>query len=129
MERWDSNLTNKNKQIYLKDVWVNFQKKTEFNPPHTHDGLFSFVIWINVPYYIKDEHDKSPGKYSIENLAGCFQFQYLDTLGSICMHSIPADKTYENTLIIFPSKMVHSVFPFYSSDDYRISISGNFDIK
>jgi len=34
--------------IYLGDMWVNFQKKHEYNPPHTHSGLFSFVIFCSI---------------------------------------------------------------------------------
>ena len=33
----------------LDTLWVNFQKENEFNPPHNHSGLFSFVIWVKIP--------------------------------------------------------------------------------
>ena len=29
-------------------TWVNFQKKYEFNPVHSHTGVFSFVIYIKI---------------------------------------------------------------------------------
>jgi hypothetical protein len=35
----------------------------------------------------------------------------------------------ENTLLLFPAKLTHAVYPFYSSDDYRISVSGNVVFK
>jgi len=28
-------------------------------------------------------------------------------------------------MLIFPARMTHCVYPFYTSQDYRISISGN----
>ena len=31
---------------HLDQWWVNFQQQTEFNPVHTHSGVYSFVIWI-----------------------------------------------------------------------------------
>ena len=31
----------------------------------------------------------------------------------------------EGTMLLFPSNLTHSVFPFYKSDEDRISISGN----
>ena len=112
--------------ITLGKNWVNFQKKTEFNPSHVHDGIMSFVIYINVPFNIKDELDNSPGYESNNNTAAHFQFSYTNTLGHIQHEIIPVDKTYENTIFMFPSKIVHTVYPFYTSDDYRISVSGNY---
>ena len=34
-------------------------------------------------------------------------------------------------MIIFPACVNHGVYPFYTSDDYRVSVAGNFkfDIK
>jgi len=57
-----------------------------------------------------------------------FNFYYTNSLGDIMNTPIPADKTYENTICIFPARMKHAVYPFYTSDDYRISVSGNFHI-
>jgi hypothetical protein len=112
--------------LILDKVWVNFQKKHEFNPPHTHKGILSFVIWIDIPYSIEDEMNLPQSKYSAESIPGHFQFLYTNGLGAIKPHSIPADKKYNNTLIMFPSKLTHAVYPFYTSDEYRISVSGNF---
>ncbi len=36
-----------NLQYILTDLWCNFQKANEFNPPHNHGGLLSFVITNN----------------------------------------------------------------------------------
>ncbi|BCU96073.1 MAG: hypothetical protein CM15mV11_1480 [Caudoviricetes sp.] len=38
---------------------------------------------------------------------------------------IPLDKNYEWKMVLFPSRMYHGVNPFYTSDEYRVSISGN----
>ena len=40
---------------HLNGLWVNFQKKCEFQPIHNHTGQFSFVIWMDIPYHWKDE--------------------------------------------------------------------------
>jgi len=32
-------------------------------------------------------------------------------------------------MIIFPSIIQHGVYPFYTSDEYRISVSGNIDYR
>jgi hypothetical protein len=112
--------------IILDSVWVNFQKKYEFNPVHNHTGVFSFVLWLDIPYDIKDENNSDPAKNSSEPCAGNFSFFYTNSLGHITPFNIPCSKELNGTLLIFPAKMMHCVYPFYTSDDYRISVSGNF---
>ena len=118
-----------NLPICLAETWVNFQEKGEFNPMHDHAGIYSFVLWLQIPYFIKDEIESGPGKLSPNAVSGHFEFQYATSLGKILPYLIPADKTFENTLIVFPSALTHSVYPFYSSDKYRISVSGNFSLN
>lgn len=111
--------------MFVNNVWVNFQAKHEFNPIHNHSGVISFVIWIKIPYDIATENATSPGKQSSQPLAGHFSFCYTNILGEICHYDIPADRSMENCILIFPSKLHHSVHPFYTSNAYRISVSGN----
>ena len=107
----------------LSNAWVNFQQKNEFNPPHVHNGVFSFVIYIKIPFSIKDEIKMFPD--AKQKLGANFTFVFTNSLGNLIQHYIPVDKTYENTILFFPASMMHYVNPFYSSDDYRISVSGN----
>jgi len=109
----------------LDSMWVNFQQKHEFNPIHRHGGLYSFVIWIEIPYFLNFEKDVSPGKQSIDNRSGMFEFTYIDVVGQLRGELIPVDKTYEGDIILFPAALHHMVHPFYSSDKYRISVAGN----
>jgi len=118
----------KTPNLILENVWVNFQKKYEFNPPHTHKGVYSFVIWIDMPFFIENELNNTSVKNSNLKLAGNFQFIYSNSLGKINFYNIPADKSYNGKVAIFPSSMAHCVYPFYTSDKYRISVSGNFVI-
>ena len=111
--------------MIIDDPWVNFQKKYEFNPPHNHTGIVSFVIWIKIPYNIENENATAGSRKAQTPLAGQFSFHYTNVLGKISHHHIPADRFLEGTLLIFPAEMNHSVNPFYTSDDYRISVSGN----
>ena len=110
----------------LKGSWVNFQKKHEFNPNHNHGGFMSFVIWLKIPYSIEKEKQNLSGINSNTNIPGHFQFVYSSILGDIMTHMVPVDSSMENTIMVFPSKLIHTVYPFYTSDDYRISVSGNF---
>ena len=120
------NVLTKDVPVILKSTWVNFQSKHEFNPSHDHDGIFSFVIWTRIPYTRAGEDIHSPGKKSKENFAGAFEFQYTDALGHIQSHIIKCDDTMENICLLFPAKLRHAVYPFFSTDDFRISVSGNF---
>ena len=119
--------------VALNNMWVNFQRKGEFLPIHNHAGIYSFVIWIKIPYNLSDEqtHEKSRYPSTVgpsHNLAGNFQFVYINSIGRIQCREIPLDKTWENKMVLFPSIMHHVVYPFYTSDEDRISVSGNFKL-
>ena len=112
--------------VKLQSAWVNFQKKHEYNPVHDHDGLFSFVIWLDIPYNIEDERNHCESRV---DTSGCFCFYYINQFGAITDLLIPADKKAENTALFFHAGFKHAVYPFYTSDNYRISVSGNFCLK
>ena len=124
----DFNISTGSVPIILHRCWVNFQKKYEFNPAHSHGGILSFVIWTNVPYDMEEERKLSPGAKSNFDMAGKFSFLYNDTVGGIKSCNIPVDKSVENNIVIFPSNFLHMAYPFFSSDGYRISVSGNFKL-
>lgn len=123
-----SNIMSRSLPLYLDAMWVNFQKKYEFNPSHNHEGIISFVIWIDIPYYFADEIIAAPGTGSNSHCPGHFELQYTSTMGQISNIRFISDKSMENTMLLFPSKMAHCVYPFFSSDKYRISVSGNFKL-
>ncbi len=112
-----------------KDFWVNFQRKNEYNPLHYHSGFLSFVIWIKIPYNREDEINlpnikNSIGKGRIHSSL-VFRYPVSSDWGGIGSYTLELDKTHENKMIIFPAHLMHEVTPFYTSDDYRISVSGN----
>jgi hypothetical protein len=109
----------------LDSYWVNFQKKHEYNPLHLHGGVFSFVIWIKIPYDLEEELNHANSKNAITRRNSTFSFQYNDILGASSDYIINVDKSYEGKMIFFPAKLWHSVCPFYTSDEERISVSGN----
>ena len=123
------NFLSEGRPLALNRPWVNFQRKHEFNPSHNHSGIFSWVIWLDIPYTLQEELSASPGRESNQPSAGCFEFSYINSLGQITLEKLPVDKSWENTMALFPSSMIHSVYPFYSSDEFRISVSGNFIFK
>lgn len=116
-------------ELELDDVWINYQSKYEYNPIHYHSGILSFVIWMKIPYTIDWEKMVHPGNKARNNHAGNFEMYYTDIFGKIRNQAVVIDKRNLGTICIFPSQLNHAVTPFYSSDDYRISIAGNIKIK
>jgi hypothetical protein len=113
-------------KLVVKDFWVNFQKKGDFNPIHNHRGLFSFVIWAKIPYDLKEEMKLYQN--AAESLASVFTFHYLSPIGEHEVKVLRIDKTWEWKMILFPAKLNHSVNPFYTSNEHRISLAGNISI-
>ena len=115
-----------NNKLTVESVWVNMQKKLEVNPLHNHDGTLSFVAWLYVPFKLEDERNMENCKNSrTVELASTFQFVYSTALGTIANCPMFVESGWEAKIIMFPAKLLHIVYPFQTSDDYRISIAGN----
>lgn len=112
----------------LSSIWINKQKKYEFNPIHHHGSNISFVTWLQIPYDIEKEFSLDNCKNSNTPRNSNFEFVYPTLGGEIKGEKLHIDKSWEGYIIFFNSKLHHQVYPFYTSDDYRISISGNLDI-
>lgn len=111
-------------KLTLDSAWINFQRKYEFNPLHSHGGVFSFVIWLQIPYSIDDEMNTPHSRNSNDGgQPGGLTFYTISPRGKIQPSYIQPDV---NNAVLFPADMSHCVNPFYTSDDYRISVSGNF---
>ena len=115
----------------LCSLWVNFQKKGEFQPIHNHASLFSFVIWMDIPYHWKDEANLPFSKTNTKfPPGGNFSFLFTDGISkTIKSHDIPMSPNLNGYCCFFPSHLSHQVYPFYTSDKDRISISGNINLK
>jgi len=114
----------------LESLWVNFQRKHEFNPPHDHSGVYSFVIWMQIPTSYAEQKKlpicaESNAKGTISN----FAFHYTNSLGRVSQFVYNMEKEAEGYMVMFPSEMKHQVFPFFENDGERISISGNIGIR
>lgn len=109
--------------------WLNLQEKYEYRPLHKHfdnsgTGL-SFVTYINIPYD-KDTEDAYENHYRATVFRnGRIEFVYNTFTGFQTMETIDIDKSYEGKTILFLNSLIHIVYPFYTSDDYRVSLAGN----
>lgn len=120
------NLLNCDYELELWQLWVNFQSQTQYNPLHNHSGFLSFVIWLKVPYDHKD----------LAKLAFIKESNASETVGNFFFFGRNLDKkmiimnpSIEGFCAIFPSSYRHQVFPFYDSQEMRISVSGNLGLK
>ena len=116
-----------NYSLDLSTFWFNRQKKYEFNPFHDHGGVYSFVIWLKIPYDYKKEAElpRFKGTKKEDIKAGCFEFEYFDLFGRASQYTFNLNSEYENTIVFFPSMFRHCAYPFYSTDETRVSVSGN----
>ena len=110
----------------LHTWWVNYQKQHEFNPPHNHDGVYSFVIWLKIPYDVQEQNKNNA---SNAKLKGAFCFQFINILGEQCSSVYALSKGFEGYMLFFSSKLNHTVFPYYNCEEDRISVSGNILLK
>jgi len=105
--------------VRLDTLWINFSQKHDFNPPHTHTGVLSFVIFCQVPKEIfTTQADCNTQR------AGELNFSYGEPISKLQGNEYPI-KPYENLMFIFPAELKHFV-PAYWVDAERISVSGNF---
>jgi len=105
--------------LRLDTLWINFSQKHDFNPPHTHTGVLSFVIFCKVPKEIFEVQADSNHQQ-----AGHIVFDYGEQISKLQGSEFPV-MPYENLMFIFPNELKHYV-PAYWIDAERISVSGNF---
>jgi uncharacterized protein (TIGR02466 family) len=118
-----ANLPNYKAKLSFKNMWINYQKKNEYNPPHIHTGCsHSFVIYLKMPKQIKKEYfnnkTQSAGPGSI-NFSYGEHNEWCNT-----DHGFFPE---ENTMFVFPSFLKHHVESF-KSDVTRITVAGNFSL-
>ena len=116
-------------------IWANFQKKYEYNPTHNHSGEISFVLYIKIPYDITEERKMLHVNNSINQLTPSFSFVYpsfppefdhdVQNISLVKRKDLYLTSKDEGLMLLFPSWLQHQVTPFYTSDDYRISVAGN----
>ena len=106
--------------IRMSQSWIVSQYKHEYNPWHTHSGHFSGVIYLKIPADMNKQYDEEFKDHY--PASGLIEFMYGEK----------ADFRSDNlkfkpevgTMLVFPSWLKHSVYPFYV-DGERRSMSFN----
>jgi len=99
----------------MGDPWINVQESIHYLPVHSHDGVYSYTCWINLPP---------------ESL---FEFIYPSCVGTPMTQELRLTQKDEGDMIVFPAGLQHCVHPFdytYKNNPIdrqckRISVSGN----
>ena len=111
-------------KLEYDSLWINFMQAGDFNPMHTHNGDYSFVIFVDIPKALKKEQDAFEGTSAPP---GALQFEYgvqqrprWATTG----HQIIPET---GMMLIFPALMQHWVLP-YKTKCTRVTVSGNLNI-
>ena len=106
---WEFNSTpDPTRFMKLHNLWVNYQKKGEYNPMHNHAGIASFAIFIDIPY--------GPDERDAHRSNGAFQLE---------AEVLPVDNSWNGSMLLFPATTNHAVYPYYTSDKERITVAGN----
>jgi len=123
----DMHFSYESRPMGLGTAWCNLQQRGEYFAAHTHVGLLSFALWLEVPFTQAEElaWRKARGKSGRETAS--FQFHYTDALGRITPNVLEVDRSWEREIIVFPGEMMHSVTPYYSTDARRVVVSGNIE--
>ena len=111
--------------LHMKSWWVNYQKQGEFNPFHKHYGLYSFVIWLKIPFEWRDQNRIRAASGSGDPQVSSFEICYTNLLGEMCLYDYKIGSEAEGIMLFFPASLYHQVYPFYNCDEERISVSGN----
>lgn len=116
----DRNIIEGGGEMYnLESLWANFQGPGDFNPPHSHGGALSWVIYLQIPDELIEENKQYKGTSAGP---GGITFSYGDGPREVITYQTFLPQTGD--MYIFPAWLQHWVYPF-KSDVERISVSGN----
>lgn len=116
-------------KLEFERIWVNAQRQGEFIPLHQHSGVYSFAFWVQMPYSIEDQNNNFFNQILVKDRTAMFEFVYPTSTGHLKNLRLPVDKSWEGKIAVFPAGLSHQVYPFYGTDELRISISGNIRIS
>lgn len=116
-------LKDKKLEIQIKEGWVNDMIAGDYNPVHFHQGcVYSCVLFLKIPEGYEAEFQ---GGKSSQSSVGCLQF--IDSRTAIGARNIFMVKPIVGDFYLWPSWMLHCVYPFRSSG-IRRSMSVNLSL-
>jgi len=99
----------------IKSSWAVCQFESDYNPIHWHDGHLSGVMYTKIPSDFGSSYKELNKNGNIAFIHGSTQ---------LTASSVFDVKPKIGDLFLFPSNMMHTVYPFFS-DEERRSVSFN----
>ena len=112
--------------LCLSRFWSRISTEGDYQSIHDHQSVFTFVIWLQIPFDGNKERNIQPG---FRPEAGDFALVYPDTTGKIKKKNWILTPEMEGTMILFSSDINHTVYPHFSTKDYRVSVAGDVTIS
>jgi len=104
---------------------INLQKKYEFrSSEYKRDHSLEWILFMQIPYEYGDENKVSKIIENDTNFNSKLEFVYNTLNSGIMSHCITLDKSIEGTMLMYPGYMKNIMYPFYTSDDYRVFLTG-----
>lgn len=109
----------------MNRFWARVSLDGDYQSIHDHQSVFTFVIWLQIPFDGNKERSQQPG---FRPEAGDFVLVYTDITGRIQKKNFILTPEMEGTILVFPSSINHIVYPHYSTTDYRVSVAGDISL-
>ena len=115
----------------INSAWIVSQYENEYNPAHNHTGSeVSGVLYLKIPNVKNRRNIK--GKEDKKDFDGDIQFIYSSASkreGEILDEGIRTIEPKEKQMVLFPSYLTHTVYPFIGDEERRcIAFNANYRI-
>ena len=102
--------------------WCRVSQDGDYQSIHDHQGIFTFVVWLSIPFEGEDERTVQAG---FRPEASDFVLVYPDTCGQLQKRNFVLGKGAEGKMLFFPSDINHIVYPHYTTTEYRVALAGD----
>ena len=102
------------KEIKITNLWVVRQFKNEYNPVHYHDGEISGVGYLQIPKNMNQNKSVKNKKFKTNGT-----IDFINGQKNFLSNSIYNLKPKLGDLLIFPSYLMHSAYPFNVEGERR----------
>ena len=109
-------------ELAFSRFWCRASLDGDYQSIHDHQGIFTFVVWLTVPFEGADERQVQAG---FRPEASDFVLVYPDTCGQLQKSNFVLGKGAEGKMLFFPSDINHIVYPHYTTQEYRIALAGD----
>ena len=109
-------------ELAFSRFWCRASLDGDYQSIHDHQGIFTFVVWLTVPFEGADERQVQAG---FRPEASDFVLVYPDTCGQLQKRNFVLGKGAEGKMLFFPSDINHIVYPHYTTKEYRIALAGD----